>query len=109
MFKKTVKHLTCRRDVSHGSRYTRKGKEWQQTFTKTYLEQAFERVTVRQTLIHGEANMPYLQREDNHLLNHGTASELAADSAPRETMISIADLVMAPTVPTELQESALMA
>ena len=109
MFKKIVKHLTCRRNISsNGSTHTRRAKQWRQTFTKSYLEQAFERVAVRETLIHGEANAPYVQREDNCLLTHGTANQ--KDSrGPKDAIISLADLVMAPTVPTHLQESAHMA
>ena len=109
MFKKTVKHLTCRRNISRGSTHTRGEKQWRQTFTKSYLQQAFERVAVRETLIHGEANEPYLQREDNCLLKHGTAAQKGEKSGHEDEIISIAGLVMAPTVPTELQESALMA
>ena len=112
MFKKIIKHLTCRRNISRGSTHTSrktKDKQWRQTFNKSYLQQSFERVAVRETLIHGEANEPYLQREDNCLLTHGAATKKDEKSGPRDSIISIADLIMAPTVPTELQESAFMA
>ena len=63
---------------------------------------------MRESLIHGEANKPYLQREDNCLLAHGLA-QLKGEKKEAEVVIPIVDLVNAPTVPTELQENAYMA
>ena len=82
MVKTIVKHLTCRRNLSSGAGSSHIGKKgmkkaWQQTFKKGYVQQAFERVAVRETLIHGEENAPYLQREDAALLAHGTVKEVS--------------------------------
>ena len=65
--KKTIKHLTCRRHIRQGStEHTCKArdKNWQQTFTKGYIEQAFTRATVSESLKHGPENEPYLLRRD---------------------------------------------
>ena len=110
MFKKTIRHLTCRRNIEQSAtNHSRGNKQWQQVFTKNYITQSFERVAVRETLIHGEANQPYLQREDNCLLTHGTAAGKATAPAAAGENISILDALQAPTVPTELQESAFIA
>ena len=59
--KRVVKHLTCRRALKTG-------------FGRGFIEQAFRRLTVRSTLIHGAENAPYLQRRDAHLLGSGRSS-----------------------------------
>ena len=58
--KKTIKFRTCRRHRSA-------------TFTRGYIEQAFRRLTVRATLIHGPENAKFLQRKDARLLACGRA------------------------------------
>jgi hypothetical protein len=69
MVKKTIKFTTCRRrlagaqQVEHKS--TRSGKIWKQSFRRGYIEQAFRRVSVRESLQHGADNAPYLQRTDH--------------------------------------------
>ena len=73
LVKKLIKHNTCRRRIKpntstahqHGDR------RWQQTFTRGYLEQVFRRVCVKEKLLHGEANKPYLQRADWKLKKKG--------------------------------------
>ena len=68
MVKKLIKHSTCRRrltgeSVEHGSRKPGlNGKRWKQTFKKGYIEVAFTRACVRESLQHGEANAPYRLR-----------------------------------------------
>ena len=59
--KRTIKHLTCRRALSAG-------------FTRGYVEQAFRRLVVRASLIHGPENGPFLQRRDAKLVGSGRIS-----------------------------------
>ena len=59
--KRTIKHLTCRREIGRG-------------FGRGYVEQAFWRLAVRSSLIHGAANEPYLQRRDAQLIGSGRVS-----------------------------------
>ena len=59
--KRTIKHLTCRRVIGAGH-------------SRGYVEQAFRRLTVRSSLIHGADNAPYLQRRDAHLIGVGRVS-----------------------------------
>ena len=72
--KRLIKHVTCRRALS--AKYTR-----------GYIEQAFRRVVVRAGLIHGEANAPFLQRQDAKLLDAGRVS--AAHSSAQGPHITI--------------------
>ena len=63
MVKKVIKHATCRRRLT--SEPTPAGKErWKKAFTVGYIEQAFRRVCVRESLQHGEENAPFRQRAD---------------------------------------------
>ena len=69
MVKKLIKHTTCRRRVCGAQQTlhvssTDSTKRWQQTFNRGYIEQAFRRVTVRESLQHGPENAPFLQRAD---------------------------------------------
>ena len=72
MTKKIIKHLTCRRRVSdertsHGAKSKVAGgadRCWTQTFKIGFIEQAFKRTCVRESLVHGEANAAYGQRRD---------------------------------------------
>ena len=66
--KRTIKHLTCRRALRAGS------------FGRGFVEQAFRRLTVRASLIHGPENVPFLQRRDARLIGVGRVS--AAPSRP---------------------------
>jgi hypothetical protein len=59
--KKVIKHLTCRRMVRAG-------------FSRGYVEQAFRRLVVRASLIHGPENDEYLLRRDARLLGAGRVS-----------------------------------
>ena len=53
--KKIIKHLTCRRHLGkEASDHHSNHKVWKQTFTKGYIEQAFTRVCVSESLKHGE-------------------------------------------------------
>ena len=54
--------MTGAQQVEHTSTST--GKMWKQTFRRSYVEQAFRRVSVRESLQHGSENAPYLQRAD---------------------------------------------
>ena len=59
--KKVIKLLTCQRQITSG-------------FRRGVIEQAFRRLVVRSGLTHGEANLPFLQREDAKLLGSGRTS-----------------------------------
>ena len=43
-------------------------------FGKGYLKQAFSRLAVRAGLLHGEDNLPFLQRSDHALVGTGKKS-----------------------------------
>eukprot|EP00965_Chrysotila_dentata_P249173 6208761-Pleurochrysis_carterae.AAC.1 len=54
-----------------------KGISWRQIFTGGYTEQAFRRVCVRASMIHGDANARYVQRKDKKLKTSATINRLA--------------------------------
>ena len=60
--KTVIKTLTCQRKIQAGK------------FGRGYIEQAFRRLAVRASLIHGEQNVPYLQRDDARLCGAGRFS-----------------------------------
>ena len=80
MFKKLIKHSTCRRPTT-GTGFTRHGakvagkadRQWLQTFRIGFIEQAFKRSCVRESLQHGEENVPYMQRIDYSRTGTGKA------------------------------------
>ena len=78
MVKKTIKFTTCRRRATGAQQIEHKrmstGKIWKQTFRRGYIEQAFRRVSVRESLQHGADNAPYLQRADAVRTTMGKAS-----------------------------------
>ena len=59
--KRVIKHLTCRRAI--GANYA-----------QGYIAQAFRRLSVRSSLIHGVDNAPFLQRQDAQLIGVGRVS-----------------------------------
>ena len=69
--KKIIKHLTCRRALR--TRRTRDSTDaaWKSTFSVGYFEQAFGRLVVEESLMHGEENAPYSLREDARLRQQG--------------------------------------
>ena len=81
MFKKLIKHSTVRRrlkgdEMTHKSKATAQvsARRWKQTFNKGYIQQAFTRACVRESLQHGEDNRPYRQRKDVRRTSTGKAS-----------------------------------
>eukprot|EP00966_Prymnesium_polylepis_P030280 704024-Prymnesium_polylepis.1 len=82
MFKKLIKHSTVRRRMKGGETTTHKTKataqasarRWKQTFNKGYIQQAFTRACVRESLQYGEENAPYRQRADVRRTSVGKAS-----------------------------------
>jgi hypothetical protein len=75
--KKTIKHLTCRRNISRtATDHTSKASKnkWKQIFAKGYIEQAFGRACVSESLKHGEDNRPYLQAKDARMKSSGKAN-----------------------------------
>ena len=101
MVKKIIKHSTCRRrtkgdcSTSHGPRFAhahkRGEKTWHQTFTRGYIQQAFRRCCVRESLLHGEANEPFLQRQDWKLKTRGVKAE--SKSTEKSVPQSVRELV----------------
>ena len=88
--KHVIKKLTCRRrtraadgsavSAIHKRRSAPRGagggrKEWKQTFGRGYLEQCFRRLCVREALLHGKEDEPYLCREDWKLKWKGIKKE----------------------------------
>ena len=84
LVKKVIKHATCRRRVKgnakstvHNSKFKAEGlnyRTWTQAFNVGFVEQAFSRVCVRESLQHGEANAPFMQRKDALRTATGVAS-----------------------------------
>ena len=84
LVKKLIKHSTCRRRIRGGTSgegpafthaHKRGIKKWRQTFSRGYIEQAFRRCCVKEKLLHGKANEPFLQRTDWKLKAKGVKSE----------------------------------
>ena len=106
MVKKIIKHTTCRRrlagaeQVEHKSKLS--GKIWKQSFRRGYIEQAFRRVTVRESLQHGVDNAPYLQRTDARRKSMGKANtykKLKEDEPDSQTMRQLCEALGSPTPP----------
>eukprot|EP00966_Prymnesium_polylepis_P080492 1864991-Prymnesium_polylepis.1 len=101
MLKKLIKHSTCRLRVmgdkvtTHNPKATAQAsaRRWKQTFKRGYIEQAFTRACVRESLQHGEENRPYRQRVDVRRTTTGKASSgrKSAHESPA-VMKSIAEL-----------------
>ena len=67
-------------------------------------------MSVREGLIQGEENQPYLQREDRALLKHGKVGTSAASSDESGVRdVRLRELIDAPMVPTRLQSMAYIA
>ena len=104
MVKKLIKHNTCRRRVRGGTsgdgpafthEHKRGDKKWRQSFTRGYIEQAFRRCCVKEQLLHGEANQPYLQRTDWKLKEKGVKRERV--QSERELLPTVREQVAAET------------
>ena len=79
MLKKIIKFSTCRRriaegPVEHGRYAGSSARRWKQTFKVGYIQQAFTRACVRESLQHGEENAPFRQRVDVRRTMAGKAS-----------------------------------
>jgi len=70
-FKKVIKHLTCRRGLRPKQTRVQAAAAWKSAFTVGWVEQAFTRITVEESLRHGEENNEYLSREDHRLRTQG--------------------------------------
>ena len=96
MVKKLIKHATCRRHLGKGQVEHHKGstQRWKQTFKRGFIEQAFRRACVRESLAHGEANAPFLQRKDVLRVTTGKAPTAPKflDGTPVPPMPSIHSL-----------------
>ena len=57
-------------------------KKWRQTFGRGYIEQAFRRVCVSESLLHGEEDQPFLQRADWKLKDKGVKKEAKVNDRP---------------------------
>ena len=105
MVKKTIKHTTCRRrlaDAQQIEHRTKSGKIWKQSFRRGYIEQAFRRVTVRESLQHGAENAPYLQRTDARRKAMGKANtykKLKTDDPDARTMRQLCAELGSPEAP----------
>ena len=81
-FKKVIKHLTCRRGLRAKQTREAAADVWKNSFTVGWVEQAFKRVVVEETLMHGEENRPYWQREDLRLRTQGLKGVKKESKAP---------------------------
>eukprot|EP00965_Chrysotila_dentata_P081733 2698262-Pleurochrysis_carterae.AAC.1 len=102
MLKKMIKHLTCRRRINKSGSLRDNGKkEWLETFRRGYTEQAFRCVCARADLIHGKANVRYMQRTDYRLKNTGRAAKASTNQAEvTGPLLSIVQACSADTVLT---------
>ena len=82
MVKKLIKHSTCRRRVlgtatsEHGAaRGTPSERRWRQTFNRGFIEQAFRRACVRESLAHGPENV---ERTDVRRTTEGRLSKASS-------------------------------
>jgi len=115
MAKKLIKHATCQRPVTgmnqhlHGAK-GKGGEErrWSQTFKVGFIEQAFKRLCVRESLQHGEANAAYRQRRDARRTAAGTAAtakKYVFNDSPAPPMKSVyeaaKELCAAPAAPAQ--------
>ena len=101
MLKKIIKHSTCRRrlrgdvEYTHGVKATATATErrWKQTFKVGYIQQAFTRACVRESLRHGPENSPFLQRVDAQRANTGIAAPhkkfMAVTPEPMKAMVQL--------------------
>lgn len=94
MVKKLIKHTTCRRRLTN--QQTPQGQvsrqqRWKTTFTVGYIEQAFRRVCVRESLQHGKENQPFRQRADARRTAVGRATLCRKDAvdSPISAMPSV--------------------
>jgi hypothetical protein len=102
MTKKIIKHSTCRRHLGSGAVDHFAGpagsrRKWTHTFKRGFIEQAFRRVCVRESLAHGEANAPYLQRASALRVTTGKAPTAPKflDGSPVPPMPSIYSIACA--------------
>ena len=70
-FKKVIKHLTCRRNLQPKQTRAQADAAWRSSFTVGWVEQAFKRIVVEESLQHGEENREYMLREDARLRKQG--------------------------------------
>ena len=76
------------------------GKIWKQSLRRGYIEQAFRRVTVRESLQHGVDNAPYLQRTDARRKAAGKANtykKLKEGEPDSSTMRQLCEALGSPT------------
>jgi len=80
--------------TQHGAKSkvaTQADRRWQQTFKVGFVEQAFKRLCVRESLQHGEANAAFLQRGDVRRTATGRATRatrkfVSSESSPAPQM-----------------------
>lgn len=65
-------------------------RRWKQAFNIGYIQQAFTRACVRESLRHGEENAPYMQRSDHKLVSKGKASVAVSSKVEVEAGCSLA-------------------
>ena len=94
MVKKLIKHTTCRRRLDKAPTTHKKGdKMWAQNFTKGFVQQAFARACVRESLQHGPENAVFAQRADARRVAKGKASgprkAYQGEKLPMETIYEL--------------------
>ena len=100
MLKKIIKHSTCRRrlhtdtSTTHCAKVTAgsTARRWKQTFKKGYIQQAFTRAAVRESLQHGAANVAYMQRADYQRTMAGRLTKHVKNADPDATPVTTRDI-----------------
>ena len=62
---------TCRRNLQPKQTRAQADAAWRSSFTVGWVEQAFKRIVVEESLQHGEENREYMLREDARLRKQG--------------------------------------
>ena len=106
--KHIIKDLTCRRRHGNTVNHTRGENLWRQSFNKGYIQQAFERVSVRHRLLRGEENQPFLQRQDARLLGQGRTSTAPKTMSRVAPYTAVEPLEKPPPVMSDAQLTTLL-
>ena len=94
MCKKVIRNLCCRRNL-------------RASFTVGFVQQCFNRVTVREGLTSGADNAAFLQRQDHVRTGTGASRRRTAPTAPRTLKPTVLEALTTATCLLEVQTAAL--
>lgn len=99
MVKKLIKHNTCRRRLTNlpAESVPDSKQVWKTTFTRGYIECAFSRACVRESLQHGKENEAFAQRADvrRTAVGRGTLSRKVLMDSPIPPLPSVVEAAAA--------------